>query len=196
MPPPGEEVCLFLGQMEFHVLIAGGRTEQLIPQFGRSWFGASGTTVSPLSALSRLTDSSDRRDGWLGKPGSHALPGGGAAPRLLPRRAEVEVIANSSDQKPVPVPSSSSSRPPDAGGEQILRQGPAPDKPRPLTVAAGQHKGQPASSESLKVTDQRRGIMKGSNLALALTFFTLGAASSYQDPDLGEGEGQPEGPPP
>lgn len=61
-PPPGEEVCLFLGQVEFHVLIAGGRTEQLIPQFGRSWFRASGMTISPLSALSRLTYRSDRRD--------------------------------------------------------------------------------------------------------------------------------------
>lgn len=99
-PPTGEEVCLLLGQMEFHVLIAGGRTEQLIPQFGRSWFRASGMTISPLSALSRLTYRSDRRDrqGAVRKTGQPRAHGGRGSrgSRLLPRRAEVEVIANSS----------------------------------------------------------------------------------------------------
>lgn len=115
----------------------------------------------------------------FGRPGSHALTGGGAA--VAPdccrdgqrwRSSLTHLIRN-----PLPSSTSSSSRPLNTGGEQILRQGLVSDKLRLLTVAAGQHKGQPASSESLKVTDQCRGIMKGSNLALALTFFTLGAAS-------------------
>ncbi|TWW65477.1 hypothetical protein D4764_21G0003770 [Takifugu flavidus] len=126
-------------------------------------------TISPLSALSRLTYRSDRRDRQgTGPPRAD----GGEGQLRLQTAAETGG---------------------DAGGEQILRRGLVPDKLRLLAVAAGQHKGQPAPSESLKVTDQRRGIMMGIKFSISIDLLhPRSGEPSCPDVDPHPGEGQPE----